>query len=117
MAADKMQGIFTAWFDRLVKNKMVALAIPICGLALSCFLLSFAKLFSDLTFAVINIMSLVIFVISCLQFLSVSCYLIMIHTKWVPIRTRSSGGKAVASADVVPSTVIEDQAATRIIQT
>jgi hypothetical protein len=115
MAISWNQGVFTAWFDRLVKNKMVALAIPICGLALSCFLLSFAKLFSDLTFFVINTMSLAVFVVSCLQFVLVGSFQIVTQLKLKPVSIRSRGlsGKAVLNSEAVSSaTAIEDQAAT-----
>jgi hypothetical protein len=110
MPTDKVQGIFAAWFDRLVKNKMVALAIPVCGISLSCFLLSFAKLFSDSTLEVINNASLIIFVISGLQFVLVGSFQIMILLKLISNPAR---GKALASKDNVPSaTAIEDRAAT-----
>jgi hypothetical protein len=39
-----------AWFDRLVKNKMAGVAVSVSGIAISCFLLTFAKLFSDFIF-------------------------------------------------------------------
>jgi len=43
---NKFSGVFlTSWFERLVKNGMAAVAVVLFGIFISCFLLTFSKLF------------------------------------------------------------------------
>lgn len=50
----------TGWFDRLVKNKMAAMAAAISGIAVACFLLTFAKLFNEWVYLIVTVVGLVV---------------------------------------------------------
>jgi hypothetical protein len=52
--------MLTAWFDRLVKNKMAGVAVCVSGIAISCFLLAFAKIFTDFIFSCVSGVGLLI---------------------------------------------------------
>jgi hypothetical protein len=60
------------WFDRLVKNKLTAIAIPVSGIAISCFLLTFAKLFSGVIFYFISGLGLFMLSVSIALFIYAS---------------------------------------------
>jgi hypothetical protein len=45
--------LLTGWFERLVKNGMAAVAVVFFGITISCFLLTFSKLFEEVEHYVI----------------------------------------------------------------
>jgi hypothetical protein len=52
--------MLASWFDRLVKNKMAGVAVSVSGIAISCFLLTFAKLFKGFIFQFVSGVGLLI---------------------------------------------------------
>jgi hypothetical protein len=93
---------------------MAALAIPICGLGISCFLLSFAKLFSDITFSIIDIAALMVLVISIGLFIIVESKLVFGYLKTQSVSPRmwqgpqaKERGTSTSSSAVIAA--IDDQ--------
>ena len=66
------QPMLAGWFDRLVKNKMAGVAVSVSGIAVSCFLLTFAKLFDDVIFLCVSGVGLAILITSSLLFMYAS---------------------------------------------
>jgi hypothetical protein len=72
MGPELPQSMLVAWFDKLVKNKMAGVAVCVSGIAISCFLLTFAKLFEDLIFQCVSGVGLLILVTSSTLFVYAS---------------------------------------------
>jgi hypothetical protein len=47
-------GLLFGWFDRLVKNKMAGVAVAVCGVGMSCFILTFSKLFGGAVYFIVS---------------------------------------------------------------
>jgi hypothetical protein len=56
------------WFDRLVRVKMATVAVAVAGIAVSCFLLTFAKLFSNFLYYAISATGLSLLISSTIMF-------------------------------------------------
>jgi hypothetical protein len=69
MAPKISQSMLAGWFDRLVKNKMASVAVCVSGIAISCFLLTFAKLFTDVIFQCVSFIALAILAVSSALFI------------------------------------------------
>jgi hypothetical protein len=58
--SNKPSDPLMGWFERLVKNKMAGVAVSVPGIAVSCFILTFGKLFSDFVFFSVSIIGLIL---------------------------------------------------------
>ena len=72
------EPMLAAWFDRFVKAKMAAIAIPSSGIGISCFLLTFAQIFSGFTFNCVTGVGIILLVASCGLFIYASVRLVMV---------------------------------------
>lgn len=74
---DNLDPSLMNWFDRLIKNKMSGIAVPVSGIAISCFLLTFAKLFSEFIFYSVSVIALIILSTSAALFIYASVRLVV----------------------------------------
>jgi hypothetical protein len=76
------------WFDRLVKNKMGSVAVSVAGIAVSCFLLTFSKLFDEFVYIVIGSTGSVMLIVSASLFVIASARQVFVGFNILPSRNR-----------------------------
>ncbi len=93
------------WYDHLVKNKMAGLAVCVCGISMSVFLLGFAKIFSDFIYYSVAIIGLVVLATSAALFIYVSVKYVLLPVSAVisaendPLPTRPNANPRKVSTN------------------
>jgi len=90
-------GPLTGWFDRLVKNKMASVALSVAGIAVSCFLLSFSKIFDGFVYYVVSVTGSGMLISFALLFVYASVLHVQAYHKIKLIQVRASA--TIRSAD------------------